>query len=193
MRPCVVGLPGPRSAIAGWTRNGRATSRPEWLLRGKAGAEVPREPVELGHAACQEGVPHEDHDKLRLGLMRAGQQVLAAPTGTREFDEARERLVAFCEDELLPHLERDERWLTKTSECTEGRLLGLAMRAEARALRGGVDELVSATNGCEVMAATRVVHALLAAHVHHQELLGTVDPGMDMSGGSTTSAAGVRP
>lgn len=120
---------------------------------------------------CQEVVPHEHHDQLRLDLMNAGREFLAASAEQDDFGEARARLVAFCTDELLPHLERDERWLTKTSECEEGRLLGLAMRAEARAVRGAVYELMSALDASEVMGATRVVHALLAAHAHHQELL----------------------
>ncbi len=128
-------------------------------------------PTGLHHETCHELVPQEHHDSLSLGLMDAGRTVLASSAREADFERARRQLVAFCTDDLLPHLDRDELWLTQTSECAEGRLLGLAMRAEARALRAAVEELVSATDACEVIGATRVVHALLSAHIHHQELL----------------------
>ena len=127
--------------------------------------------MERAHAACEDVVPHEHHDRLRLDLMEAGRKVLATSPDEADFEEARQELVEFCTAELLPHLEHDEHWLARTAECPERRLLGLAMRAEARALRAAVYELVGASTPCDVMGATRVVHALLEAHVHHQELL----------------------
>jgi hypothetical protein len=38
-------------------------------------------------------------------------------------------------------------------------------------MAGATHELVGAANPCEAMATIRVLHALLAAHAHHQELL----------------------
>lgn len=89
------------------------------------------------------------------------------------FATAREDLTAFCFTKLLPHLERDEKWLVDAGRCPEGRLLAEAMRAENRAATAVASELVAATSPCDGVAATRVLHTLLAAHAHHEELLVT--------------------
>lgn len=89
------------------------------------------------------------------------------------FPPARDELVRFCVTELLPHLELDERWLLEPQCCPEGRLLAEAMRAEGRTMKATVDELSTATEACEAMALTRVLHAFLAAHDHHEKLLRT--------------------
>lgn len=112
-----------------------------------------------------------DHDELRLGLMGAGRLIRAAAEEPELFADARQGLVTFCFDRLLPHLESDEQWLLEARACAEGGLLADAMRTEARAMTGAVFELVAATGPCEAMAATRVLHSLLAAHAHHEELL----------------------
>jgi hypothetical protein len=112
-----------------------------------------------------------DHDELRLRLMGAGRLVRASADEPELFPDARQELVTFCFDHLLPHLEWDERWLVKARTCPEGGLLADAMRTEARAMTGAVFELVAATGPCEAMAATRVLHSLLAAHAHHEKLL----------------------
>lgn len=92
-----------------------------------------------------------------------------------EFPEARDRLVDFCVTELLPHLDRDEQWLSDPDLCPKGRLLAEAMRAETRTMRAAVSALSSATDACEAMAQTRVLHTFLAAHDHHQKLLLAAD------------------
>ena len=115
--------------------------------------------------------PLDNHDALKLGLMDAGRRMRAAVDDPELFLSAREQLLAFCSEQLLPHLEDDERWLREAGVCATGGLLADAMRTEARAMTGAAYELVGAANPCEAMATTRVLHALLAAHAHHQELL----------------------
>lgn len=127
---------------------------------------------------CPTAKSPERHDRLRFGLVGAGRLVRASVEDPVLFADARRDLVAFCLDELLPHLETDERWLVRARLCTKGGLLADAMRAEARAMTAAAFELMGAAGPCEAMAATRVLHALLAAHVHHEELLvatGTVE------------------
>ena len=62
--------------------------------------------------------------------------------------------------------------LARTSGVVE-RLLAEAILSESRAITGAVHELAAAWNPCEAVASTRVLHALLAAHVHHEQLFGT--------------------
>jgi hypothetical protein len=110
------------------------------------------------------------HDVLRLALIEAGQQV-AGTTGDGDgFPAARDSITRFCYAELLPHLEADERWLLGAQD-TESRLVAEAMRSEARAMTAAVYELADATDACRAVAAIRVLHALLAAHAHHEQLL----------------------
>jgi hypothetical protein len=103
--------------------------------------------------------------------MNAGRQVRAAADDPDRFPAARENMARFCFAELLPHLEADETWLLEARDCPETRLLADAIRTEARAMTAAVYELVAATAPCQAVAATRVLHALLAAHAHHEELL----------------------
>ena len=120
--------------------------------------------------ACAIDLPHIGHDRLRFGLMSAGQRMW----DTREqpgFPEAHDGLVEFCRTELLPHLERDERWLLQAQHCPQGRLLAEAMRAETRTMTATIYELTTTTGACEAMALTRVLHTFLAAHDHHEKLL----------------------
>lgn len=124
--------------------------------------------------ACRAPAPSSHHDGLRLALMEAGRQVRAGLDDPELFPAALDGLVRFCLTELLPHLEADERWLPALQNCSEKRLLAAAMRTEARAMAGAVNELVAARSACEAVTATRVLHALLAAHAHHEQLLGTV-------------------
>jgi hypothetical protein len=124
-----------------------------------------------GAAPCRAAPPPTSHDKLRLGLMDAGRRVRAAAEDPRRFPAARDNLARFCFAELLPHLEADESWLVEARHCGEGHLLADAMRTEARAMTAAVDELASATGPYEVVAVTRLLHTLLAAHAHHEQLL----------------------
>jgi hypothetical protein len=122
-----------------------------------------------------------------LALMDAGRQVRAAADELGRFPAARDNLARFCFADLLPHLEADESWLLGARLCTEGRLLADALRTEARAMTAAVYELVAATGPCEAVAATRVLHALLAAHAHHVHLLVTARGQRVVAEGSTDS------
>ncbi len=107
--------------------------------------------------------------------MSAGLRMWHTRERPDDFGEARDRLVDFCTTELLPHLDRDERWLSDAELRPEGRLLAAAMRAESRTMRAAVSALSTATDACEAMAQTRVLHTFLAAHDHHTKLLVAAD------------------
>lgn len=111
------------------------------------------------------------HEDLRFGLVGAGRMLRASVDDPETFTAAHRDVVTFCLDELLPHLESDERWLVQARLCPRGGLLADAMRTEARAMTAAAMELVNAAGPCEAMAATRVLHSLLAAHAHHEDLL----------------------
>lgn len=121
--------------------------------------------------ACAIDPQPTGHDSLRFALMSAGQRMWDAREQSDAFPEARDGLVEFCRAELLPHLERDERWLLQAQRCPEGRLLAEAMRAEIRTMTAAVYELATTTGACEAMALTRVLHTFLAAHDHHEKLI----------------------
>lgn len=132
--------------------------------------------------------PPARHDLLRLALMTAGRQVRASLEDLEGFPPARDNLVRFCFAELLPHLEADEGWLVAARHHVESRLLIDAIRSEARAMTAAVYELAAVTGPCEAVAATRVLHAFLAAHDHHEQLL--VSAGVRPSEGISTASAG---
>lgn len=114
-----------------------------------------------------------DHDLLRAALMSAGQRMWDTREQPEKFPQTRHDLLEFCIAELLPHLERDERWLLEAQRSPHGRLLAEAMRAETRSMTAAVYELAASPDACETMALTRVLHTLLAAHDHHEKLLRT--------------------
>lgn len=117
--------------------------------------------------------PHGDHDRLRLELMSAGRRLSEAAADAGAFRKAHEHLTTFCVSELLPHLEKDDEWLVDAGRTAERELLAQAIRAENRAMVAIIDELAAATSPCDTVAATRVLHTLLAAHAHNEELLVT--------------------
>lgn len=124
---------------------------------------------------CPVHPPGASHDRLRLALMDAGRAVRAAAEDPVRFTAARDALARFCVTELLPHLETDERWLSEAGRCPEAALLVAAIRAETRAMRAAVQDVAQAAGPCEVVAATRVLHVLLATHDHHERLIAEVD------------------
>ncbi len=111
------------------------------------------------------------HDLLQVDLLAAGLRMWASRGRPDVLPRAVADLGHFCESTLLPHLERDERWLRDAQDCAEGHLLAQAMRAEIRAMTGVIEELGSVSEACEAMALTRVVHSFLVAHDHHENLL----------------------
>lgn len=116
------------------------------------------------------------HDELRLGLMDAGRQLHATTVDPARFPAARDTIARYCFSELLPHLEADESWLMAARDSPETRLLADAMRTEARAMTAAAHELAHAQEPVQAVAATRVLHALLAAHAHHEDLLAHTRP-----------------
>lgn len=119
---------------------------------------------------CPRPVALEDHDRLRLELMNAGRALRDAVDDPGRFATTRDALIRFSRDRLLPHLDRDERWLAHAEQCPGTRLLAEAMRAESRQITAAVLDLV-AGGPCEAVAAARVVHVLLAAHSQHADRL----------------------
>lgn len=128
--------------------------------------------------ACNVATPDTPaHDHLRFDLMGAGLQMWHAREQPDRFPEAHDQLVKFALIELVPHLERDERWLLQAQHCPQVGLLAEAMRAEIRTMTGAVYELAATDKACESMALTRVLHTFLAAHDHHEKLLrGAISP-----------------
>lgn len=124
---------------------------------------------------CPVHPPDASHDRLRLALMDAGRAVRAAAEEPAGFEAAREALARLCVAELLPHLDADERWLSKAGRCRDAALLVEAIRAETRAMRAAVQDVAQAAGPCEVVAATRVLHVLLATHDHHERLIAEAD------------------
>jgi L-alanine-DL-glutamate epimerase-like enolase superfamily enzyme len=120
---------------------------------------------------CQIAVPYTDHDGLRLELMTLARVVAVTKDDPTLFVDAHAALTAYCAEKVLAHLEQDEGWLVEMECCPEARLLARAMRAEARPITGAVHELIASRTPCDTVASTRVVHALLAAHTHHEQLL----------------------
>ena len=123
--------------------------------------------------ACEIVPQSTDHERLRFGLMNAGKRMWDSREQPDEFPKARGELVEFCIANLIPHLEHDDRWLLEAQHCAEGRLLAEAMRAEGWTMTATVNELSSTDGACELMALTRLLHTLLAAHDHHEKLLRT--------------------
>lgn len=121
--------------------------------------------------SCTIATQSADHDRVRFALMNAGQRIWECRDQPVGFPEARDGLAEFCRTELLPHLAADEPWLREVQHCTEGRLVAEVIRAEARTMTAAVYELAATTTACEAVALTRVLHAFLAAHDHHEKLL----------------------
>ena len=117
---------------------------------------------------CSPVTTPTDHDHLRLGLISVGMRLRGSVEDPARFEVARAELTRYCYDKVLPHLERDEDWLTRAEECPQARALAQAMRAETRAITAAVLELEGA-EPCEAVAATRVLHTLLALHEGHQQ------------------------
>ena len=103
--------------------------------------------------------------------MAAGLLMWDARETPDSFPGAHDELVRFCLTRVLPHLKADEDWLLEERRHPERRLLAEAMRAEGRTMAAAVDELRTVVEPCEAIALTRVLHALLAAHDHHEKLL----------------------
>ncbi|TDB97523.1 DUF2249 domain-containing protein [Actinomadura sp. 7K534] len=112
-----------------------------------------------------------------LTIARAADQ-LAAP------HERRDRLVAFCAEEVVPHAEAEEKTLYRAAEdLPDARLLLRAMLREHTVLKERLAELEAARTPGETIAAASALSALFASHLHKEnELLlpALVDAGVDL-------------
>ena len=123
--------------------------------------------------------PADDHghERLRLELMAAGRDLLAAAEAQAEAGTAadvaaaRVGLEQFCATHLLPQLRRDEACLQEAGQYAQTRLLAEAMRAEVRAITAIADELAAPSASWAAVAATRALHSTLAVYAHHHALL----------------------
>ncbi|TDC69576.1 DUF2249 domain-containing protein [Actinomadura sp. GC306] len=110
-------------------------------------------------------------------ISRAADQ-LAAP------HERRERLVAFCVEEVVPHAEAEEQTLYRAAEeLPETRALLRAMLREHTVLKDRVAELRAARTPGETVAAASALNALFESHLYKEnELLipALVDAGVDL-------------
>lgn len=113
----------------------------------------------------------DDHDALRLELMGAGRELLAAFEAGGDATVARERVAEVCRTALLPRLDEDEACLVEAGQHPETRLLAEAMRAQIRALTALTGELGTSGEPWEAVAATRALYTMLAAYAHHHALL----------------------
>ncbi|WP_396452374.1 DUF2249 domain-containing protein [Actinomadura sp.] len=112
-----------------------------------------------------------------LTIARAVDQ-LAAPY------DRRDKLTAFCTDEIIPHAEAEERTLYKAAEeIPEARLLLRAMLREHVVLREKVAELAAARTPAEAVGAATAVNALFQSHLEKENdliLPALVDAGVDL-------------
>ena len=81
-------------------------------------------------------------------------------------DEARDELVRWCRQELLPHAVAEERTLYHAGAgLATTRLLVTAMVTEHRVVEGAIDALAGATGALPIVAAAAVVEALFSVHL----------------------------
>lgn len=126
-----------------------------------------------------------DHH-ARLGRTMADHALTiarAADQLTAPYDR-RDKFVAFCTDEVLPHAEAEEKTLYKAAEdLPEARLLLRAMLHEHVVLREKVAELAAARTPSEAVGSAAAVNALFQSHLHKENdliLPALVDAGVDL-------------
>jgi hypothetical protein len=124
--------------------------------------------------SCPTPTATDEHEQLRLGLIAAGVPLRDALEDPVRFEIARAELVRHGFEKVLPHLEHDEHRLTEAEHCTYAAPLARAIREESRAITAAVYELDGTGSRCEIVAATRVLHTLLALHAHHEQQLALV-------------------
>lgn len=115
-----------------------------------------------------------DHHAELLGRLGALSDALvrAATAGAAESELHRDRLVAWAEDELVPHAKAEESALYPLAQgLPEGRLLIEGMLAEHRTILGLVGELREAATPTEAAAAGRALRAVLTGHVERENEL----------------------
>jgi len=156
-------------------------------------------------AAAAEAV-EQHHAELAAGLAATVERLLAA-TDRSDADAvsvARDTVVAFCRQELLPHADSEERVLYPAARALEpGRLLVEAMVTEHRTINNLVEEIARAEDPVRAAAAARALEVLFSSHLTKEnELLVPMlvaAPGISVAALLTTmhrhasgSAAGAR-
>jgi uncharacterized protein (DUF2249 family) len=108
----------------------------------------------------------ESHHAQMSGELTALVATLAHAADGGEATSARNRLVAWARESLVPHALAEEKTLYPAArELTEGRLLVDAMLAEHVAIIAMVDEVEKAATHGAATAAGRALQALFAVHL----------------------------
>jgi uncharacterized protein (DUF2249 family) len=110
----------------------------------------------------------QHHAQLAGSLaLRVEGVVAAASTGNDSVAlQARDDLVTWCSDELVPHALAEEKAMYPHAQArTEGRLLVDGMLGEHDVIRGLVGELAGATEPVRAAAAARALQAVFETHL----------------------------
>lgn len=114
-----------------------------------------------------------DHHAALVGAMSTRAERLVAAVEAREeaaAREARDDLLGWCGDELLPHARAEESTLyAAAARLPEGRLLVAAMVEEHEALSRLVERLANERHPVRVAAAARALQVLLEVHVEKED------------------------
>ncbi|KAB8190335.1 DUF2249 domain-containing protein [Nonomuraea phyllanthi] len=125
--------------------------------------------AQAARTGAQDAVPariRAHHD--RLGRTMSDHAVTIARSVDRLMSPAARQavLVAFCEEEVLPHAVAEEKTLyAAAAELPATELLVRAMRDEHAALRALVAGLASATTQGEIVSAASALNALFQSHL----------------------------
>ena len=142
----------------------------------------------------------DHHTELSRALAARVEAVLSG--GEHSIDHARQRLVEFCQRELVPHAAAEETTLYPVAATVDrASLLVEAMVAEHGTLARHVSELEQPAEAAQVAARAGALHALFASHLAKEEELlvplVAADPALslaqvldDMQGHLTPSASG---
>ncbi|WP_110183178.1 DUF2249 domain-containing protein [Nocardioides solisilvae] len=129
----------------------------------------------------------EQHHAVMAGtLLRLADDVAAAARAGSAFEPARDRLVAWATDELVPHALAEEGTLYRVAgQRSDGRLLVEAMLAEHQAIVALVDRLAAADDPVGAAVAAASLRTLFEVHLAKENeqvlplLLGT--PGVSVA------------
>lgn len=109
----------------------------------------------------------EQHHALMAGtLVRLADDVATAARRGADFEPARDRLVAWAREELVPHALAEEGTLYRVAgERSDGRLLVEAMLAEHRAILHLVDRIEASDEAVAAATAASALRTLFEVHL----------------------------
>lgn len=116
----------------------------------------------------------EQHHAALAGALTGHVEAVLTAAGAREgaTSTARQALVAWCRDALLPHAAAEEQALYPAAHGLDrGRLLVDAMLVEHRSLVELVDELDAATDTVRAVGAARALQAVFTGHLEKENHL----------------------